>query len=117
MLKIILTGPESSGKTTLCTKLSKHFKIPSIHEYAREYIHNIQRDYNKNDLLNIAKGQFLLEKRKDNVLICDTDLITIKIWSLLKYKDCNNFILEKIHKKLKMIVKIIKLNNVKICKR
>ena len=38
MLKIIVTGPESSGKTTLCKALSKHFKIPFSEEYARKYL-------------------------------------------------------------------------------
>ena len=38
MLKIIVTGPESSGKTTLCKSLSKHFKIPYSEEFARKYL-------------------------------------------------------------------------------
>ena len=48
MLKIIVTGPESSGKTTLCKELSKNFKIPFTKEFAREYL---QEKWNKeNDL-------------------------------------------------------------------
>ena len=38
MLKIIVTGPESSGKTTLCKALSKHYKLPFTKEYARKYL-------------------------------------------------------------------------------
>ena len=58
MPKIILTGPESSGKTTLCKALSQHFHLPFSKEYAREYLDGLNRDYNQDDLLKIAKGQF-----------------------------------------------------------
>ena len=93
MLKIIVTGPESSGKTTLCKSLSKHFKIPFIEEYARGFLDELGRDYKQDDLLEIAKGQLLSEH---NAQILDTDLITIKIWSEYKYGNCNNWILEQI---------------------
>ena len=61
MLKIIVTGPESSGKTTLCKALSEHFKIPSTEEYAREYLNNLGREYKEEDLIEIAKGQLQSE--------------------------------------------------------
>ena len=47
MHKIIVTGPESSGKTTLCKALSNHFKIPFSKEYAREYIERLGNDYSE----------------------------------------------------------------------
>ena len=40
--KIIITGPESSGKTTLCNALSKHFNLPFSKEYAREYLEKLK---------------------------------------------------------------------------
>ena len=61
MLKIILTGPESSGKTTLCTKLSKLFEISIVKEYAREYLDSLNRNYSYVDILLIAKNQIKLE--------------------------------------------------------
>ena len=94
MLKIIVTGPESSGKTTLCKVLSKHFKIPSTEEYAREYL-NLGREYKEEDLLEIAKGQLQSE---NNSQLLDTDLITIKIWSEYKYGNCDKWILAHIEK-------------------
>ena len=57
MRKIIVTGPESCGKTTLCEALSKHFNIVYSKEYAREYLNEINRNYNQADLLEIAKKQ------------------------------------------------------------
>ncbi|MEC7863727.1 MAG: ATP-binding protein [Bacteroidota bacterium] len=95
MLKIIVTGPESSGKTTLCKALSKYFKIPFSKEYAREYLNPLIRDYTKEDLIKIAKGQL---KSEQNSSLLDTDLITIKIWSYYKYDSCDNWILEQIEK-------------------
>ena len=94
MLKIIVTGPESSGKTTLCKEISNQFNIPFTTEYAREYLEKKGVNYNQSDLLEIAKGQLLSEK---NHQILDTDLVTIKIWSEYKYGSCDSWILEKIN--------------------
>ena len=95
MLKIIVTGPESSGKTTLCKELSKHFKIQFTKEFAREYLTNLDKDYTQNDLSEIAKGQLASEH---NFQLLDTDLITIKIWSEYKYGNCEKWILDTIEK-------------------
>tara|TARA_B100000683_G_scaffold89236_1_gene88036 strand:+ start:24816 stop:25313 length:498 start_codon:yes stop_codon:yes gene_type:complete len=93
MDKIIITGPESSGKTTLCNDLAYHFKLSQSKEYARLYLKKKGKDYTQEDLLIIAKGQLNLEKV--NILL-DTDLITIKIWSKYKFGNCNTWILDKI---------------------
>ena len=93
--KIIITGPESSGKTTLCEQLSNHFNIPFIKEFARSYIDNLDRSYILGDLLSIAKEQL---KSELNSQLLDTDLITIKIWSEYKYGRCNKWILDQIEK-------------------
>ena len=99
MLKIIVTGPESSGKTTLCKEISNQFNIPFITEYAREYLKNKGVNYNQSDLLEIANGQFISEGGLNQQLsLQDTDLITIKIWSEYKYGNCDNWILEQIAK-------------------
>ena len=93
--KIIITGPESSGKTTLCNALSKHFNLPFSKEYAREYLNTLKRDYNLDDLLKIAKGQLHTE---NGLQLLDTDLITLKIWSEYKYGSCDKWILTQIEK-------------------
>jgi len=95
MHKIILTGPESSGKTTLCKALSKHFNLPFSKEYAREYLDALNRDYNQDDLLKIAKEQLQSE---NGIQLLDTDLITLKIWSEYKYESCDSWILTQIEK-------------------
>ena len=95
MYKIIVTGAESSGKTTLCKNLSEHFKIPFAKEYAREFLNELGGNYKQNDLLEIAKGQLKYEL---NSQLLDTDLITIKIWSEYKYGNCDKWIIEQIEK-------------------
>lgn len=103
MLKVIVTGPESSGKTTLCKQLSKHFQIPFTQEYARKYLACSGRNYQTTDLLKIAKGQLQYEQTTVNkqLYLQDTDLITIKIWSEYKFGNCNNWILSQIEKQKK----------------
>ena len=101
MLKIIVTGPESSGKTTLCKALSKHYNLPFTKEFAREYLTDLGKNYLQEDLLEIAKGQLENEQLITNnqqISLHDTDLITLKIWSDYKYGNCNNWILEQIEK-------------------
>ena len=98
MKKVVITGPESSGKSTLSKHLSESLFTPHVREYAREYIASLDRAYNKDDLTQIAKGQIDLEEdiicQTPSYLICDTDLLTIKIWSEYKYGSCDPEIIE-----------------------
>ena len=98
MLRIVITGPESAGKTTLALQLAAHYQVPWVPEYARVYLKSIQRDYEYPDLLEIAKGQIYREDRigagNPALLICDTDLLTIKIWSDFKYQQTDPWILK-----------------------
>lgn len=96
--KIILTGPESSGKTTLARELAQHYHTVWAPEYAREYLSRLDRDYRQEDLLQIARGQLALEdqlaKEADNYLFCDTSLEVIAIWSQVKYGHIDPLILQ-----------------------
>jgi nicotinamide riboside kinase len=84
--RFILTGPESTGKSVLTMGLAKHFSKSFIPEYARDYILNLKRAYNYNDVLHIAERQ--VEQINDFTLKCndflfvDTYLIITKIWFL-----------------------------------
>ena len=69
MIKFIVTGPESSGKTTMCKAISKYFKINYVDEYAREYLNNLNRSYNKPDLLKIAQFQKNLENKRRKITV------------------------------------------------
>lgn len=100
MKKIVITGPESTGKTTLTEKLSVHFQCPMVEEYARQYLEQLDRTYRQADLLEIAKGQIKMEDHYQDTnvpfLFCDTDLRVIKIWSDFKYKNVHPWILDQI---------------------
>lgn len=95
--KIVIIGPESTGKTTLTNALAKHFNCPSVNEYAREYIDKLNRSYKEEDILTIAQKQIELEdKEQAPYLFIDTDLIVCKVWSEYKYGRCHPWILKQI---------------------
>ncbi|MEP6948963.1 MAG: ATP-binding protein, partial [Ginsengibacter sp.] len=60
--KFVVIGPESTGKSTLCSQLAKHYHTIWVREYAREYLEKNGMDYTYDDLLTIAKGQIDLEE-------------------------------------------------------
>ncbi|HEU4551187.1 MAG TPA: ATP-binding protein [Chitinophaga sp.] len=100
MYKIVVLGPESTGKSTLSEKLAAHYNTVWVPEYARAYIDGLNRPYEQADLLQIARGQLQLEDEKAQqarrLLICDTDLYVIKVWSEHKYGQCDPQILAQI---------------------
>lgn len=102
-IKIVLFGPESTGKTTLSNQLARYYNSVWVPEYAREYLQNKWNNERKTcepkDLLPIAKGQMKLEnklaKKTDTVLICDTDLLETKVYSEAYYLGSCDPLLEK----------------------
>jgi NadR type nicotinamide-nucleotide adenylyltransferase len=100
ILKIAITGPESTGKSRLAMELAEYYKTVFVPEFAREYIDHLDRPYTQEDILKIAKGQIRDEKRwikqANRLLFCDTELIVTKIWSEVKYRNCDPWILKKI---------------------
>lgn len=101
--KVVIIGPESTGKSTLSSLLAKYYETSWVKEYAREFIHRLERPYEERDLLDIAKGQMQSEDRElkiaNRLLICDTDLIVIKVWSEHKFGACYPEILDWIAKR------------------
>lgn len=91
MLKILITGPESSGKTTLTKAAAFHFNCLWVQEYARAYLNQLDRAYTKEDLDHILLGQIeqLTSKKiaanDAPFLFCDTGPEVIYIWSQYKY--------------------------------
>ncbi|AGA77380.1 AAA family ATPase [Echinicola vietnamensis] len=98
--KIVVIGPESTGKSTLSEALAAHYGVPWVAEYAREYIEQLDREYRYEDLLEIAKGQINREEQKlkqaKSLLFCDTDLHVIHVWSEYKYHKTADWIMEQI---------------------
>jgi NadR type nicotinamide-nucleotide adenylyltransferase len=103
IVRVVLFGPESTGKTTISRHLARHYNTVWVREYARQYLQNKWNNKRKtcenSDLLPIAKGQMKLEndlaKKADKILICDTDLLETKVYSEEFYGGFVNSDLEK----------------------
>lgn len=82
---IVITGPESTGKSWLAQKLAQHYNTVWVPEYAREYLQSINRPYQSKDILYIAKKQRELEQemkpKANKYLFSDTSMLVTKIWS------------------------------------
>ena len=107
MKKIVIIGPESTGKSTLCEQLAAHYKTAWVKEYAREYLLTNGKSYTYDNMLDIAKGQ--IEKEELTVsswqsaagkgqlpLFIDTDMYVMKVWSEFVFQKCNTWILNRI---------------------
>ncbi len=95
--RIAIVGPECTGKSSLAKALAQVCKTNWVPEYAREFLDALDRPYQQADLLLIAQGQLALEDtiatQTKSLLVCDTNLVVIKIWSEFKYGDCDPAIL------------------------
>lgn len=106
IVKVVLFGPESTGKTTLSKQLARHYNTVWAPEFAREYLqtkwNNERKTCEAVDLLPIAIGQMTLEnklaKKADKILICDTDLLETKVYSEQFY---GGFVDEKLNEAAK----------------
>ncbi|MCA6078285.1 AAA family ATPase [Fulvivirga sedimenti] len=96
VLKIGITGPESSGKTWMARALADMFDDLWLPEYAREYLSVLKRPYNEEDLNNIAREQLNREhvylEQAGRILFCDTDALVLKIWYEHKFGMVPEFI-------------------------
>ncbi len=96
LVKLAIVGPECTGKTTLAEELSQHWNEPYVPEYAREYLEDLGRNYNHDDILEIAKGQlereYAIAEKADHFLICDTNTLVTKIWAEVRFGRAQNWI-------------------------
>ncbi len=101
MNRIVVIGPESTGKSTLCQRLAVHYNTAWCPEFAREYLLQKGKHYNYDDLSNIAHGQIELEKTlqaeaKNNLYFIDTDMYVMKVWHEVAFGACPTWILKNI---------------------
>lgn len=83
---IVITGPESSGKSTLSKMLNKEYGASYLGEYARTYLETLKRPYAFEDVIIMAKEQLRQEtKLKGDLSFLDTDLTVYAIWIKEKY--------------------------------
>ena len=84
--KVAVVGPESTGKSTMAKYLAKALGTVCVPEYARYYCKNLNNQYTLQDEVNMYYGQVALEEAltasaSNGLLVCDTTILTVKIWS------------------------------------
>jgi NadR type nicotinamide-nucleotide adenylyltransferase len=105
--RIVIVGPESTGKSTLCKQLAERFNTLWVPEFAREYLLRHGMSYGYNDLLTIAQGQVKLEEdtlntmpattaKKQQLLFIDTNMYVMQVWCEFVFQKCHSWILEQI---------------------
>jgi NadR type nicotinamide-nucleotide adenylyltransferase len=109
--KIVVIGPESTGKSTLCEKLAAHYKTQWVKEYAREYLLKNGTEYSFENLLDVAKGQIENEElgirnvelysnssltTHHSPIFIDTDMYVMKVWCEFVFNKCHHWILNRI---------------------
>jgi NadR type nicotinamide-nucleotide adenylyltransferase len=121
LIKVVVIGPESTGKSTLCELLAQHYNTQWCPEFAREYLLTHGMDYTFDDLLNVAKGQLAMEDeytqsivgssesgvksslydselrtKNSQLLFIDTDMYVMKVWCEFVFGKCHKWVLEQI---------------------
>ena len=115
IIKVVVIGPESTGKSSLCEQLANHYNTEWVKEYAREYLLTNGTEYSYDNLLEIAKGQFALENaaiqlvedkiknaNKSNstfsseIILIDTNMYVLKVWCEFVFEKCHPWILNQI---------------------
>ncbi|WP_298898419.1 ATP-binding protein [uncultured Psychroserpens sp.] len=92
-IKVVLYGPESTGKSSLVKELANYYDTVYVEEFSRTYAEAKALDNHrltKDDVLPIAIGQMQLEneqlKKANRLLICDTDLLETQVYSQFYYQ-------------------------------
>lgn len=115
ILKVVVIGPESTGKSSLCEQLANHYNTEWVKEYAREYLLANGTEYSYDNLLEIAKGQFALENAaiqlvedkikntnesnstaSSEIILIDTNMYVLKVWCEFVFEKCHPWILNQI---------------------
>ncbi|MET0636320.1 MAG: AAA family ATPase [Chitinophagaceae bacterium] len=121
--KIVILGPESTGKSVLSQQLADHFNTLWCPEFAREYLTEFGSSYTYDDLLVIARNQVrtedehleLVRKKQTDpsglntdttnqlsvgnagpLLFIDTNMYVMKVWCEYVFNNCHRYILDQI---------------------
>jgi len=92
MIRVVVTGSECTGKTTLARSLAEHFRTAWVPEYARQFVEQKAAPLVSDDVEAIARGQIELEDapalRASRLVIQDTDLLSTALYARHYYGSC-----------------------------
>lgn len=96
--KILITGPESTGKSAMTSFLANYYQGLELQEYARSFLEKYGKGYTYETVIEIAKEQLkqrnLLLKEREKSVFFDTDLLVCRIWLEHVYGRCPDWIIE-----------------------
>jgi nicotinamide riboside kinase len=91
-LRVVVTGSECTGKTSLATAMARHYDAPLVSEYARCFVRDVGRSPEAGDVETIARGQLRAEAQcllaAHDLIVLDTDLLSTVIYSHHYYGEC-----------------------------
>lgn len=110
MIRIVVTGSECTGKTTLAEDLSRRLAVPWLPEFAREYVAALGGLPTAADVEPIARGQIAAEDRAHGLvpaglsidrplLILDTDLLSTVVYSHHYYGRCPGWVEQELRRR------------------
>jgi NadR type nicotinamide-nucleotide adenylyltransferase len=92
MIRIVLSGSESTGKTTLAAQLAEHYDADLVPEFVRSYAEKKGGAIEFGDHGPIARGQMSLEDehiaRANRLLVQDTDLLSTVVYCKHYFGQC-----------------------------
>lgn len=100
ILKIVITGPESSGKSELARHLGREFSVPVVPEFARIYLEKEGPDYDFELVSRLARQHWEFQQelilQAKEVIILDTDLINYEVWQQVVFHKVDPWITARI---------------------
>jgi len=98
--RVVLTGSESTGKTTLAADLARHYHTLWVPEYVRGYAAWKGAPLNAGDVTPIALGQIAVQDaalmRAGRLLLLDTDLLSTAVYAAHYYGECPDWIVRTV---------------------